>query len=279
MNLMSKMRDEDFFTPAEKSVVDYVLNNPTAILKMSSRDLGKLTYTSASTVGRICNKLDLEGFTEFKLKLAVELNTYQHKNIDFNPVFPMKKDDSIKDVINKITHISNNAIKETAMLIEEETLIKVVNMLEKAKKIDLYGTGASRNIANDVMYKFLRIGKPTTAFNENDLQVVNAVVSDESHVAILISYSGRTDDILEIAHILKQNNIPTISITGTQSNPLLKLTDVHLYVAAYETEIRLTAMASRTAMLYLFDIIFALYCIKDYNYSEQMIKKTYINNK
>ncbi|WRK52317.1 hypothetical protein SD457_18090 [Coprobacillaceae bacterium CR2/5/TPMF4] len=57
--------------PTETSVYQYVIKNIPTVIKMSVRDLAKATHVSTATIVRFCQKLDCQGFVEFKTKLKL----------------------------------------------------------------------------------------------------------------------------------------------------------------------------------------------------------------
>jgi Transcriptional regulators len=278
MNLIIKLRDYDGYSSSEQVVADYIFNNLDLTLKMSARNLGRITNTSASNVIRLVRKLEFNSFLDFKLQLTKELTIYR-KTIEIEPNFNVDKTDSVFDISTKITHLYVNAIKETQLLINQHEIEQVIKLIDLASCIDFYGLGASHQVASDVMYKFLRIGKQVSFYHESDLQLITSKVSSSERLSFVISYSGKTKEILEIANNLVLNNSPIISITALNNNPLKDLSTIPLYVSSSESERRLVAMASRTAMLYLFDVIFAGYTTKYFVQTQAMLVKTYIDNK
>ena len=56
---------------------------------MSSKDLGKACFVSTATVYRLCDKLNLAGFSDLKIKITSSLNDYLKSNGDFNFDFPV----------------------------------------------------------------------------------------------------------------------------------------------------------------------------------------------
>ncbi len=131
-------------------------------------------------------------------------------------------------------------------------------------------------VAVDGQFKFMRIGKIVNTYQLYDRQYVQAVNSDATHVGIIISYSGETKRMIQIAGILQKNGTPVVAVTSSSENSLNRIADHNLFVTAKETVFRSGAMASRTAQLYIIDILYALYCSLDYDESIQKIQQTRI---
>ncbi len=241
-------------------------------------DLARESFTSPATVVRLCKKIDIRGFTRLKVLLAEEIKYFQDMKLNLLDSTTIEKDDTPRAVIEKITNIAVKTIEETRVLVNEKQFMKVVKLLEKAVIIDFYGVGASHIVAMDGLFKFMRIGKNVITYQFYDRQYVQAVNSDASHVGIIISYSGETKEMLQIAGILQKNGTPVVAVTSCGENSLNRIADYNLFVTAKETVFRSGAMASRTAQLYIIDILYALYCSLHYDETIQRIQQTRIDS-
>ena len=167
-----------------------------------------------------------------------------------------------------------HSIEETRLLLDYEVLLCVARQIMDASIIDLYGVGASNNIAFDAGYKFMRIGKSISCLSLIDRQRIQAINSDSSHFAIIISYSGETPEIIEIAKILEKNNVPAVSITGSIQNQLVNLVEYNLFVSSRESNFRNGAIVSRTSTLYMLDLIYITCISLNYDDSAKRLGQT-----
>ena len=67
---------------AERGVLDWVLENPEAASQCSIHRLAEQSYTSPSTVVRICRKLGFEGYRDLQKSLLCELAIRQENKAD-----------------------------------------------------------------------------------------------------------------------------------------------------------------------------------------------------
>lgn len=275
MSLMIKIRENKDFTENERFVAEYIFKNFRNIRNISAIDISKNTYTSISSVTRMCKKLGFNGFQDFKLKAIEEIAQIGNKEIIVNNS-DIDENCDTTNIIDKINKLSIISLKETKMLQDAEIIDKVVDLINTKTVIDLYGMGASHIVCLDAQYKFMRVGKIVNAFNGIDLQHIQAVNSNENHLAIIISYSGMTKEMLEIVKILKEKNIVTISITKYVSNSIAKLCDYNLYVTSKESFKRSAAIYSRISILNLIDVIYLAYSNKNYKEVVKRINETKI---
>ncbi len=276
MSVLIKLRDYRNLPEAENQVREYILKYPKKVLEFTVYDLAKESFTSPATVIRLCKKIDIKGFARLKVLLAEETKYFQDMKLNLLDTTTIEKNDTPHAIIEKITNISIKTIEETRVLVNEKQFMEVVKLLQKAMVIDFYGEGASNMVAVDGQFKFMRIGKIVNTYQLYDRQYVQAVNSDATHVGIIISYSGETKRMIQIAGILQKNGTPVVAVTSSSENSLNRIADHNLFVTAKETVFRSGAMASRTAQLYIIDILYALYCSLNYDESIQKIQQTRI---
>ena len=128
--------------------------------------------------------------------------------------------------------------------------------LKKANNIDLFGIGASAMCCMDFAQKLTRIGRKVIFYQDFHTQLPASYYISKNDVALAISYSGNTKEILVAMKHAKENGASTISITQMNKSPLLKNSDLLLYVPTEEKNLRLGAVNSRNASLILTDLLY-----------------------
>ena len=134
------------------------------------------------------------------------------------------------------------------------------------------------NLVDKITYlKFSRINKPCQVCEDFHAQLVQAKIMGRQDVAVIISYSGQTREMISCAKILKNAQVPIIAITCFKESPLSKLTDYNLYVTATEYAFKTGKLASRLAQLNVIDILYVAYIQRNYESCMVSLKKTYIS--
>ncbi|MGL6119771.1 MAG: MurR/RpiR family transcriptional regulator, partial [Fusobacteriaceae bacterium] len=106
-------------------------------------------------------------------------------------------------------------------------------------------------------YKLSRINKRCILHNDTHLQITSSVLMEEGDIALAISYSGDTTEVITCAKNAKKNNIPVISITkASVNNELEKISDITLKIPFVEKSLREGAMSSRISQLAIIDMLF-----------------------
>jgi RpiR family carbohydrate utilization transcriptional regulator len=245
--------------PAERKVVDYLVQNQADILRMTVTDVAEGSGTSEATVVRVCKKGGVDGFQQFKIRLAQEL------------VAPLKaiheevaEGDDIGAVARKVFHANILALEDTLAQLPEPALVGALAILERADQILLCGVGNSGLIALDAQQRWLRLGLQVAAEVAGDTQAVRAALLRPQDAVVAISHSGASRDVVEAARTARRNGAQVVAVTHFGKSPLTRLADVVLPTAARETAFRTEAMSSRIAMQTIMDLLFVALALRRY---------------
>lgn len=240
---MPKMRK------SEVKVAQYVLNNVEAVIHMRIVDLAQEAMVSEPTIVRFCRALDLNGFQAFKVRMA-QSNTVHHSLGQF----AIAEDDTSSDIIKKIFDTSINQIITTRNFLDSAQVAAAVDALNKAKRVEFYGFGASGAVAMDAMHKFFRLQFSTVAYSDPHMQCMSAVTLQKDDVVVAISQSGRTKDLLHSMEIARQQGVHVISLSPPNT-PVSDLADLPIHVDIKEDTDVFTPMTSRIAHLLVIDCL------------------------
>ena len=103
-----------------------------------------------------------------------------------------------------------------------------------AHKVFFFGVGDSYSVALSAMYKFSCIGIVCNATNDLDHMLKMASQLSENDVVVLISYSGKSQAIINVAKELKRMKKITIAITNYPVSPLAKGSNIVLLTSAFQ---------------------------------------------
>ncbi|WP_138417648.1 MurR/RpiR family transcriptional regulator [Aquibacillus sediminis] len=256
------------FSDKEKQVADYILENPQQVVHGTINQVADDIGIADSTVFRFCKRLGFKGFQALKIVLATEIVEPMqdiHERIAEN--------DSEKTVAEKVFFSNIKTLEDTLKIVDDNALKSAVDAICKARKIECFGIGGSNIIALDAYHKFIRTGIPVFAQPDTHLQLMAASQMTSEDVAILISHTGMTKDILEILEVTKDNGVKTIGITGFANSSLSKNVDIPLYTVSEETEFRSEALESRIAQLSLIDAMYVNVLMNQKEHGKESLRK------
>jgi DNA-binding MurR/RpiR family transcriptional regulator len=245
----------DRLSVSEKRIAKYIIDNPNEVIKMPISELAERCQTSKPTVVRLCKTLGYSGYKELCMYLNADIMLSENGEMSYKDINPS---DNSPEIVAKVSENNIKAIRNTVDIIDYTALNRAVDLLIKARRIDFYGVGNSGFVALDAQNKFLRINKLATAQTDPHLQILTASNLSANDVAVFISYTGETRDLLETHDIVKNTGASTISITKFGKNSLAQACDVNLFMVSDESFIRSGAMSSRIGQLCVIDILFSI---------------------
>jgi DNA-binding MurR/RpiR family transcriptional regulator len=248
--------------PVEQRVAQVVLDDPAGVAWRSISELARSCGTSATSVVRFCRAIGLRGYPELRLALA---GAVAHD--DAAAVVAASSDidphDDPETITKKIGRADAAAITETASRLDVGTLVKVVDALVVANRIDIYGVGASGLVALDLQIKLQRIARPAFAWPDPHMAATSAALRATGDVAVGLSHTGTTVDTIEALAEARAHGATTVAITNFPWSPITEVADLVLLTAARETAFRSGAMTSRIAQLTVVDCLFVTLAQRD----------------
>lgn len=256
------------FSEKEKKLADYITTAPEKVIHKTINQIAEDTGLADSTVFRFCKRLGYKGFQDMKIALASEQVNELHDIHEH-----LSSEDDEKTILQKIFQSNIKTIEDTLTVIDEEQFKNAVDALLKAARIELFGFGGSNVIALDGYHKLIRTGLPVSTQIDAHMQLMSASQMTDSSVAVLISHTGHSKDVLELLDTLKQNGVFTIGITSFTQSPFSQQVDVPLYTLSEETDFRSEALASRIAQLSLLDALYVTIMMRLDEKGKQSITK------
>ena len=277
MNILSRLQQQKDFNPTEKQIAEQILLNPEKILTQSIQELALQTYTSTSSIVRLCRKIGLKGFKDFKIQLASQLHYQPHDVLLVDPDFPFSEDDTYTDITDKLKELSIQSINQTAQLFSDESLESSVKLITQAVHVGIFAYGDTAIPALNFQNKMMKIGHHILSSHipGEDHHLANSF--NENDCAILLSYSGESKNNYHIAKILKQRGVPLIVVTAYPNSHIGLLADVLLLAAVNESKnVKLSTFSSQLSMDYLLNALYS--CVFVANYEKNQNKRIQSEN-
>mgnify|MGYP000232156341 FL=1 len=244
--------------PAEQRVAKLLLADPRAFATLPVAELSERAHVSKPTVVRFCRSVGYDGLADFKRKLAGSVNEgvpFVHRAVD--------EDDKTSDIIVKVIDNAVSALlkyrNDAASHAFERAIAALTDAGQGGKRIEFYGVGNSGIVAQDAQHKFFRLGVHAAAVSDGHVQVMSATMLGPGDCAVIISNSGRSRDLIDVAEIARRKGATLIVITASGS-PLAQMAQgginqILLAVDHPEDYDRYSPMVSRLLHLMVMDIL------------------------
>lgn len=261
--------------PAARRVAEAVLADPAKVAGSSITALARECATSETTVVRFCRAAGFSGYPELRLSLAVEAEREGNEGTarvigsDIGPA------DDLATVVDKVCFADARAIEETGGQLDVGVLGRVVDAVADARRVELFGVGASAIVTADLEQKLRRIGHAAFACADAHEALTSAALLGDGDVAIGVSHTGATYDTIEPLAEARRHGALTVAITNFPQSPITGVVDLVLTTAARETTFRSGAMASRLAQLTVVDCLFIAVAQRHYGDTLDALERTY----
>lgn len=249
-NLLTDIQSRlDSLNKSERKVAEAILRDPSAATRYSIAALARAANVSEPTVNRFCRGFSATGFPDFKIRLAQSIATgtpYVGQNVEAN--------DTVSEFADKIMLSTIASLDKARQALDPNALASAIDYLIQAKQINFFGMGGSASVALDAQHKFFRFNIPVMSYDDALMQRMVAAGANVGDVIVLISYTGRTRETVDIAQVARANGATVIGITNPDS-PLAAVCSVVVGVTAPEDTEVYMPMSSRIIHLTVIDIL------------------------
>jgi len=148
---------------------------------------------------------------------------------------------------------SAEMIDRTALLLDQESLERAIRALTMARKIDIYGQGASAITALDAQHGFIRLGMIAQAPMDTHTQAMSASLLGRGDVSLAFSHSGSTRDVVGNQQLARDNGAETICVTSAARSPIVASSSVVLLTASEDTLV--SNLRSKIVQLFVLELL------------------------
>ncbi|MBO0462459.1 MULTISPECIES: MurR/RpiR family transcriptional regulator [Enterococcus] len=195
----SKLTENDFL------IWSYITNHKKHSLTMSINELAKKCNVSRTTIMRFCQKLEFDGFSEFKYHLKNELT---QENMCLSELEGEILENHIQTIEN----------------LKKKDFTDLCKMMANAKRIFIYGSGDIQTLVSSYMkLLFVHNGLILYDFGAVSINKQFYQIIQPDDLVLLLTLNGESPEVVKLAKQLKQRGIQTIGITKLRNSAVSKL--------------------------------------------------------
>ncbi|WP_294578708.1 MurR/RpiR family transcriptional regulator [uncultured Thomasclavelia sp.] len=266
MNILTKLSSLTKLTENERILTEYIINHPEQILTMNAKELAHKTFVSQTTVYRLCNKLALSNFSDLKVLIAMQKDDFskEKSSTDFN--YPFYHHQTQYQIINNMEELYQQTIIATKNLLDLETLRLIVQEMYHAHSIAIYPSVGNINIAENFRQNMQEIGKPVEIASNRFDQHWSATIKKPGDLVFVISYLGKTPQIIDTVATLKEKGCTIVLISATYEEKISPLANYRLYLCSYENfREKIGSFSSRISLQYILDCLYSCYFERNFD--------------
>lgn len=249
-NLLEQIQSRlDDLNKAERKVAEVILHDPQQATRFSIAALAQAAAVSEPTVNRFCRSFGANGYPELKMQLAQSLASgaaYVSRAVS--------ADDGPEAYTRKIFGSTITSLDSACQSLDPQHVSRAVDLLIQARQIHFFGLGASASVALDAQHKFFRFNLAVSAHSDVLMQRMIASVAHTGDLFVIISYTGRTRELVEVARLARENGASVLGLTAAGS-PLARASTLSLDIPLPEDTDIYMPMTSRIIQLTVLDVL------------------------
>lgn len=249
----------DSLTNSEKTIADFFIQNNKEDIDLSASNVAELLHVSEASLTRFAKKCGFSGYREFIYAYSLNIATPPDTHTEIT-----------KNVLSDYEEI----LSKTFSLIDETQIERVIDYILSAKRVYFYGIGSSGLVAQEMKFRFMRLGLICDAFTESDMMRMNSSLLDEDSVVIALSISSSTPAVLNALEIAHTKNAKTILLTAKHKAELNAYCDEIVTIATRENLNYGNRISPQFPLLVLIDIIYAYFSRSDIKSRKEMFTST-----
>lgn len=219
-------------SPSMAHAAQMLLEHPELPVRLSIAEFAEHAQVSAPTVTRLCKFLGYSGYPGLRMGIAAELGRTASMDslvgqIDANARPDMDDAELVRSFL--ASHVK--ALQASADLIDMQQLRRAAKLIANASRIDIYGVAGSGSVGEVLAHRLYMLGLNVNAWTDVHMGLMSAAILPEGAVAIGISGSGQTRDVLEMIDTARERGATAIAVTSSQYSPLAERSDIVIRTA------------------------------------------------
>lgn len=266
--------------PALHRIALYILENPDKVKRQRIGEVAAACGVSVSAVTRFVKAIGLRGFHELKIATAErDAGRTDAKKAEDRFVYDdVRKNDSIENIIDKVTFKNIETLNATKTLVSPADVERAVNAIEQAETLIIYCSGSSVVAGQNAKSRFYRVGKRCILYSDATEQNLSATLLDKKCVVIGITSSGRTRGVVNAIRMAREAGATTLCITDSPASPVMAHSDICFVTSSIYSNFMQDTMTSRMPHILIVDILYACFAVKHYRKSLAAIEKSIAAN-
>lgn len=251
---------------SKQAIGEFVMRKKSRLREYTIGQIAEATYTSKAALVRFAKALGYTGWREFVKEFVSEQHYQESHYSDIDPNFPFEEGDTTADIIQKMSSLEVESILDTADQLDAPTVDRAAMLLQKSRRIALFGVSPNHLLGELFRRRMLTIGRQVEIPVLGDNGLLASTLTGED-CAILISYSGNATrcEPLNVLDFLTPNAVPIIGITSGGDNALRRCAEYAFTISSRERLYsKISTFATEKSIQYILDVLFSACFALDY---------------
>ena len=237
----------DNLTMVEKTIAEFFIRNRKK-MDFSAKCISELLYVSEASLSRFAKKCGYRGYREF---------VYQYEE-----TFVEKKE-SMTGNTRMVLNAYQELLNKTYNLVDESQVARIGRYLNQSKRVFVCGRGSSGLTAEEMEFRFMRIGVDIDSIKDADLMRMQAVFQDKESLVFGISISGEKEDVLYLLREAHRRGAKTVLLTAKNKGIFEEFCDEIVLLPSLRHLNHGNVISPQFPVLVMIDIIYSYFVEQD----------------
>ena len=229
-------------TKKEKLIIERIKEiDVNQLIHMSITELANKINITEATILRFCKKIGYKGFSDFKIALSQEIS--------------FRKPEMKNSIVEKSYSRISSGLEFTLSNLDSSKIKDVAKIILNADKICVFGIGNSYVPTMYIYNALVKHGINIWISTDSHIRNMLALNLTKHDFVILLSSSGKTTEMINIAKICKNINIPIAVITNQENSELAQYASYLFLSSTKEIEYNGSEASSIVSQMFILDIL------------------------
>ncbi len=218
----------DSLTPKARALGNYIIQNPSKAVFMTTKELAKTCATSEATVVRFVSALGYQGYSDFQdaLKDFVNTGLSLPDRADIKGIKEPGLDRFQRGILEELTNLQY--LYET---IDVETMNRFVDLLDQSPWVYVTGSRLSYTFAYYLGWSLTKIRKGIHILKGSDSTAMDCLTNaPEKSLVILAATTRYPNELIKLSKMIRRCGHTLLVLTDSTISPVIPFAHLSLVV-------------------------------------------------
>jgi DNA-binding MurR/RpiR family transcriptional regulator len=267
MPVLEKLKEAQGFTASEKELAGYILRHADDACHLGMREMAEEAGKSNGTIMRVCRKAGCEGWSDFRIELAADLERVRRNARSVNPNEPFRGQVSPRAAMDAIAKLQQKAVEDCYASVDPDQASRLAKAMVESRQVIYYGLGDSYATATSFAALISKIGVTCMPADLYRFQNDAAFHATDRDLALFVTYSGDTLEKYQTQIQTLRNRHCRIAAISSRASIAERTSGIDLPVVVPLRENKYGKVAtfySQTCLRYVLNCVYSIAFSKNY---------------
>jgi DNA-binding MurR/RpiR family transcriptional regulator len=218
----------DFLTPKSQTLGNYIMQNPSKVVFMTTKELAETCEVSEATVVRFVASIGYHGYSEFQQALKDFVNTGMSllERVNMKGIKEPGLDRLHRCILEEL-----NNLKYMYETIDVEKMNQFVEYLNERENVFVTGSRLSYTFAYYLGWSLTKVRKGIHILKGSDSTVIDFLTNaPENSLVILTAATRYPNELIKLSKLVRRLGHTLLVLTDSSISPVIQFANLSLVV-------------------------------------------------